>query len=90
MQEARRPSISFSQGDSRRFSDAVDRPIPIREKEKSILGDFSAKSVLTNCQIENSKQVCDWIAKSYGQTDPAYHEAYNNEIFRQSMRLKTT
>lgn len=33
--------------------------------------------------------VSRWIAKSYGQTSRAYHEAYNRELYRQ-MRILTT
>ena len=33
--------------------------------------------------------VSRWIAKSFGQTNRAYHEAYNRELYRQ-MRLIST
>ena len=33
--------------------------------------------------------VARWVAKSYGETSRAYHEAYNRELYRQ-MRLMTT
>ena len=36
-----------------------------------------------------TEEVCGWISKCYGQIDVNYHEAYNNEIFRQSRLHRT-
>ena len=34
--------------------------------------------------------VSRWVAKSYGETSRAYHEAYNRELFRQMRQMEMT
>ena len=32
-------------------------------------------------------QICVWYAKIYGQRDESYHEAYNDELYRQAQQV---
>ena len=67
----------------------MDEKIPVTQNQKTTLDDSATNSVLSNRPSINTEEVCGWIAKCYGQIDANYHEAYNNEIFRQSRLHRT-
>ena len=59
------------------------------ENPQKTLDDSVTNSVMSECLFLNTEEVCGWIAKCYGQIDANYHEAYNNEIYRQSRSRRT-
>ena len=57
------------------------------ERIQNAEGDESFKLELCGEPAMDEAVVCRWIARSYGETSKAYHEAYNREIFRQARLL---
>ena len=83
----------FAHADPHQFSHVVDEDIHIEDKLKRINnadGDESIKLELCGEPALDEAIVCRWVAKSYGETNRAYHEAYSREIFRQMRLISST
>ena len=71
----------------------MDEDLHIEDKLKSIneMDDEEPNALeLSGEATLDAAVVSRWIAKSYGQTSRAYHEAYNRELYRQMRVLSTT
>ena len=92
LQSSRRSSVEFSHADPHQFSHIVDEDNHFKDKLKRInelADEDSSELELSGEPTLDAAVVSRWIAKSYGETSQAYHEAYNRELYRQ-MRILTT
>ena len=65
----------------------------IKDKVKGIVNadaDEYCKLELSGEPSLDASIVSRWVAKSYGETSRAYHEAYSREISRQMRQMSTT
>ena len=51
--------------------------------ESSLKPDPEMTMELVGEEAEDKATICLWIAKSYGEANRSYHEAYSKEVFRQ-------
>ena len=65
------------------FKDKLKRINEMEDEEPNEL-ELSGEATL------DAAIVSRWIAKSYGETNGAYHEAYNRELYRQMRLISTT
>ena len=93
-QEHRRYSdIPFTHVDPHRFSHVVDEDRHFKDLAKFINESDNIKShelKLSGEPTLDAEIVSKWVRKCYGDTNQAYYEAYNREIFRQMGLIPTT
>ena len=92
-QTSRRNSAEFLHVNPHTFSHVVDEDTHIDDKLKRIIHARAHESSNLELSGEPSLDasiVSRWVATSYGETSPAYHEAYSREIFRQMRQTGTT
>ena len=92
-QASRRSSVEFTHADPHQFSHVVDEDLHFKDKLKKIneMADEESNELkLSGEPTLDAAVVSRWIAKSYGETSRAYHEAYNRELYRQMRILSTT